>query len=145
MQNQIYFLSNSLLDKMLSKHHYCFRKVFNAQHYLMSVMETWLWSLDADGHAETLFINPAKAFDCIDHDLLIAIISVVNILLIFSRPLIVKLRAYGLEMASFKFIYPCFTDLSKVELKSLNFSYSYFTVRKQKIEINSSAHTKVSF
>ena len=31
-------------------------------------METWLWSLDADSHAETLFINPAKDFDCVDHD-----------------------------------------------------------------------------
>ena len=57
---------------MISKYKCCFRKVFNAQHCLMSVMETWRWFLDAGGHAKTLLTNLTKAFDCIDHDLLIA-------------------------------------------------------------------------
>ena len=49
-----------------------FRKGFNAQHCLIYMIEKWKISLDKKGAAGALLTDLSKAFDCLDHGLLIA-------------------------------------------------------------------------
>ena len=75
--NQMY----PYFDKRFSKFQWSFRKGFNAQHCLITMIEKWHRSVDGDGQAGALLTDLSKAFDCIDHELLIA-----------------KLYAYGLYL-----------------------------------------------
>ena len=84
MQNQIY----SYLNKVFSKYQCGFRKGFSAKHCLVAMIEKWQRSLDSGGQSATVLTDLSKAFDCIDHELLIA-----------------KLNAYGFDNLSFTFIY----------------------------------------
>ena len=65
------------------------------------MIEEWRESLNSDGNFGALLTDLSKAFDCLPHDLLIA-----------------KLHAYGLDMASLKFL------------------HSYSTKRRQRVKIN---------
>ena len=49
-----------------------FRKGFNAQHCLIYMIEKWKRSLDKKGEAGALLTDLSKAFDCLNHGLLIA-------------------------------------------------------------------------
>ena len=84
MQNQMY----PYLNQIFSKYQCGFRKGYNAQHCLMAMIEKWRKFLDIGGHAGALLTDLSKAFDCIDHELLIA-----------------KLHAYGFDTDALKFIY----------------------------------------
>ena len=84
MQNQIY----RYLNKFFSKYQCGFRKGFSAQHCLIAMIEKWRQSLDSGGQATAVLTNLSKAFDCTDHELLIA-----------------KLNAYGFYNSSLTFIY----------------------------------------
>ena len=84
MQNQMY----PYLNQIFSKYQCGFRKGYNAQHCLMAMIEKWRKFLDIGGHAGALLTDLFKAFDCIDHKLLIA-----------------KLHAYGFDNDALKFIY----------------------------------------
>ena len=64
-----------------------YRKGYSAQHALISLIEHWRTSLDSRGYAGAVLMDLSKAFDCINHDLLIA-----------------KLHAYGFSLASLKLI-----------------------------------------
>ena len=68
MQNQIY----PYLNKIFSKYQCGFRKGFSAQHCLIAMIEKWRQSLDSGGQAAAVLTDLSKAFDCIDHELLIA-------------------------------------------------------------------------
>ena len=59
-------------DKLSSKFQCGFQKGFNAKHCLITMIEKWVWSVDGDDQAEALLTDLSKAFDCIDHELLIA-------------------------------------------------------------------------
>ena len=83
MQNQIY----PYLNKIFSKYQCGFRKGFSAQHCLIAMIEKWRQSLDSGGQAAAVLTDLSKAFDCIDHELLIA-----------------KLNAYGFDNSSLTFI-----------------------------------------
>ena len=74
-------------DKLFSKFQCGFRKVFNAQHCLITMIEKWRSSVDGGGQAGALLTDLSKAFDCIDHELLIA-----------------NLCAYGFDKNSLYFI-----------------------------------------
>ena len=52
-----------------------FRKGFNTQHALLRLMDTCKNSLDKKGVAGALLMDLSKAFDCINHELLIAKLS----------------------------------------------------------------------
>ena len=68
MYNQIY----SYFDTLLSKFHCGFRKGFNAKHCLLAMIEKWRETLDKGGETGVVLTDLSKAFDCIDHNLLIA-------------------------------------------------------------------------
>ena len=80
-QMQTYF------DNLLSKYQCGFRKGFNAQHCLVSIIEKWKESVDSGGAFGALMIDLSKAFDCLHHELLIA-----------------KLDVYGFDIKSVKLI-----------------------------------------
>ena len=48
------------------------RKGFNAQHCLLTMIEKWQTTLDAGGETGAVLTDLSKAFDCINHNLLIA-------------------------------------------------------------------------
>ena len=49
-----------------------FRKGYNTQHALLRFLETCNMTLDKGGIAGALLMDLSKAFDCIDHEFLIA-------------------------------------------------------------------------
>ena len=65
-----------------------FRKGYNTQHALLRFLETCKTTLDKGGYAGALLMDLSKAFDCIDHELLLA-----------------KLHAYGFSRNALKMIY----------------------------------------
>ena len=64
-----------------------YRKGYSAQHALISLIEHWRRALDSKGYAGAVLMDLSKAFDCINHDLLIA-----------------KLHAYGFSPPALKLI-----------------------------------------
>ena len=103
MQNQMY----PYLNQIFSKYQCGFRKGYDAQHCLMAMIEKWHKFLDIGGHAGALLTDLSKAFDCIDHELLIA-----------------KLHAYGFDYDALKFIYSYFKG--RKQRTKINSSYSSF-------------------
>ena len=84
MYNQIY----PCFETIFSEFQCGFRKGFNAQRYLLAMVEKWRKTLDEGGETGAALTDLSKVFDCIDHNLLIA-----------------KLSAYGFEKQSINFIY----------------------------------------
>ena len=103
MQNQMY----PYLNQIFSKYQRGFRKGYNTQHCLMAMIEKWRKFLDIGGHAGALLTDLSKAFDCIDHELLIA-----------------KLHAYGFDNDVLKFIYSYLKE--RKQRTKINSSYSSF-------------------
>ena len=75
------------IDKHLSPFLCGYRKGFNTQTALLSLLEKWKSTLDKKGFAGAVLMDLSKAFDTINHDLQIA-----------------KLNAYGLSEPSLKLI-----------------------------------------
>ena len=88
MYNQIY----PYFQTIFSKFQCGFRKGFNTQHCLLAMVEKWRKTLDGGGETGAVLTDLSKAFDCIDHNLLIA-----------------KLNAYGFDKQSINFIYSYLT------------------------------------
>ena len=68
------------IDKYLSPFLCGFRKGFNTQHALIALIEKWKSTLDKHGFAGAILMDLSKAFDTLNHDLLLA-----------------KLHAYGFD------------------------------------------------
>ena len=75
---------------------YGFWKGFNAQHCFLTMVEKWRKTLDEGGEAGAALTDLSKAFDCIDHNLLIT-----------------KLNAYGSEKNSLELIHSYLTKLKQ--------------------------------
>ena len=88
MYSQIY----PYFDTLFSKFQCGFRKGFNAQYCLLAMVEKWRKTLDKGGKIGAVLTDLSKAFDCIDHNLLIA-----------------KLDAYGFENQSIDFLHSYLT------------------------------------
>ena len=65
-QIQIYF------NEILSKYQSGFRKGFNAQHCLVSMIKKWTESVDNDGAFGAFMTDLTKAFKCLHQGLFIA-------------------------------------------------------------------------
>ena len=98
LQKQI----NEFIEQHLSKNLCGYRKGFNSQHALISMIENWRQILDKKGFAGAVLMDLSKAFDCIDHKLLVA-----------------KLEAYGFGKMSLELIYDYLSKrYQRVNIKS---------------------------
>ena len=93
------------IDNILSRHEMGYQKGCNSQHSLIEMFENWKKNLDKRGKCGTLLVDLSKAFDCLQHDLLLA-----------------TLKAYGFDYKSLKLIFS-FLSNSKYRTK-INSSFS---------------------
>ena len=63
---------SSYVDQFLSTFMCGYRKGFGTQQALLSLIERWKNTLDQNGYGGAILMDLSKAFDTINHDLLIA-------------------------------------------------------------------------
>ena len=81
------------IDKYLSPFLCGFRKGYSTQHCLTVMLDRWKKAMDNSKLAGALLTDLSKAFDCLNHELLIA-----------------KLEAYGFDQISLSYIYSYLSD-----------------------------------
>ena len=96
---------SSFFDDIFSKYQYGFRKGFSTQQYLLALLEKWKRSTDRGKVFGALLTDLSKAFDCLNHDLLIP-----------------KLNAYGFSMPALRLIHDYL--LNRKQRTRTNNSYS---------------------
>ena len=79
---------SNYFENILSKYQFEFRKGFNAQQCFIAMIELWKKSVDQKKAFGALLTDLSKAFDCVNHELLIA-----------------KCAAYGLDYLSLKLLF----------------------------------------
>ena len=74
--NQLQRFSNKILSPLLCG----FRKGYSTQYALINLLQKWQKCLDAsDGIVGTLLMDLSKAYDCVNHDLIIAKLEVYGV------------------------------------------------------------------
>ena len=104
----IYDQINNCFQPPFSKLQCGFRKKFNAQHCLLVLVEKCPEVLNKRGYVGILLTDLSKAFDCINHELLIA-----------------KLHAYGFSLESLTFIQSYLTN--RIQRVKINSSFSEYS------------------
>ena len=89
MQKQM----TAYIEKFLSPYLCGYRKGFNSQYALLAMIEKWKECLDKKGFAGAILMDLSKAFDTINHELLIA-----------------KLEAYGFEENTLEIVHSYLSD-----------------------------------
>ena len=84
---------SSYIDSLLSPFLSGFCQGFGTQHCLIVMLERWRKALDNNSEAGAILTDLSNAFDCINHELLIA-----------------KLKVYGFEHDSLAYIYSYFSE-----------------------------------
>ena len=79
---------NDFIVSFLSPYLCGYRKGFNTQHALLTLVENWRKSLDNKGFCGAILMDLSKAFDTLNHDFLIA-----------------KLHAYGFQHDALKLLH----------------------------------------
>ena len=62
---------SAYFDEIFSKYQYGFRKSYSTQQSLLALLEKWKTAVDKDKVFEALLTDLSKAFDCLNHELLI--------------------------------------------------------------------------
>ena len=107
-ERHMYDQINSYMNSYLSPYLCGFRKNYSAQYCLIAMLERWKKALDKKHIAGALLTDLSKAFDCINHELLIA-----------------KLEAYGCDIVSLRYIYSYLTE--RKQRVKVNNSLSLFS------------------
>ena len=71
-EKQIFKQMSHFFENILSKYQCGFRKGFSTQRCLLAMLEKWKRSVDNGKAFGALLTDLSKAFDCLDHELLIA-------------------------------------------------------------------------
>ena len=79
---------SSFFDNFLSKQQCDFWQGYSTQHYLLALLEKWKRAVDSGQIIGALLTDLSKAFDCLDHKLLIA-----------------KLNAYAFSLPALKLVH----------------------------------------
>ena len=91
--SKVFAKSDKFTHKIFLSPYLCgHRKGFNCQHALISLIERWPKSLDNKGYGGAVLMDLSKAFDTLNHDLLIA-----------------KLRAYDFDIKTLKLLHSYLT------------------------------------
>ena len=101
MYNQIL----SYIDKFLSPYLFGYRKGYSTEQCLIVMLELWKKALDSKGTAGAILTDLSKAFDCLNHNLLLA-----------------KMEAYGFDKTALKFIQDYLKD--RKQRTKVNSSFS---------------------
>ena len=101
MHDQIF----SYIDSHLSNYLCGFRKGYSTQYCLIAMLERWKKALDNQHLAGALLTDLSKAFDCLNHKLLIA-----------------KLEAYGFDYSSLALVYSYLSE--RKQRTKINNSFS---------------------
>ena len=86
MQTQIIDYMENFLSPFLCG----YRRGYSAQHALIALLEKWKITLDKRGYAGAVLMDLSKAFDCLNHDLLLAKLNAYG----FSREAVTLIRSY---------------------------------------------------
>ena len=84
---------SAYFDQIFSKYQYGFRKGYSTQQCLLAKLEKWKSGKDKGKVFGALLTDLPKAFDCLDHELLIA-----------------KLNAYGFTLPTLKLVHDYLSD-----------------------------------
>ena len=104
-ERTMYMQIDTFMRDKLSKLLTGFRKNHSTQHCLMSMLEMWKNTLDKGGYVSAIFMDLSKAFDTLNHNLLIS-----------------KLGPYGFERDSLSFIKSYLKDRQQRLRVNNNFS-----------------------
>ena len=105
----LFYQIEKYMDGKLSMYQCGFRKGMSAQNCLLFMIEKWRKCLDNKGKSGVLLTDLSKAFDCLNHELLIA-----------------KLNAYGFDYISLKLMYSYLSDrLQRVKVNAAYSSWWY--------------------
>ena len=97
----------NIFQPLFSKLQCVFRKGHSTQHCLLVLIEKCRKVLDKQGFAGLLITDFSKAFNCIDHEFLIA-----------------KLHAYGFNVKSLELIHSYLYD--RIQRVKINFPFSHW-------------------
>ena len=87
LERSLYDQMYKNIDNTLPRHQMGYQKRYSSQHSLIALFEKWKKNLDKGGECGALFVDLSNAFDCLQHDLLLA-----------------KLNAYEFDYKSLKLI-----------------------------------------
>ena len=93
------------VEQFLSPYLFGYRKGYGTQHCLLVMIEMWRKALDEKKVGGAILTDLSKAFDCLNHELLIA-----------------KLEAYGFEKSALKFVFDYLKN--RKQRTKVNSSYS---------------------
>ena len=95
------------MENILSPYLCAYRKGYNTQHALLRLIEKCRSFLDRKGLAGAILMDLSKAFDCLNHELLIA-----------------KLEAYGFSRSALKLVYDYLSN-RKQRVKIYEYCYQF--------------------
>ena len=84
---------SAYFDEIFSKYQYGFRKGYSSQQYLLALLEKWKAAVDKGKVFGALLTDLSKAFDCLNHELLVA-----------------KLNAYEFTLPALKLVHDYLSD-----------------------------------